>query len=72
MPFDRTGSARAQERFRTGYRFLCFDVPLKSMLEGVRCVLLCMLETVEGELYLLEALEVLRCVLKLWRVGSVC
>src|SRR6266480_1378274 len=34
-----------------------------EMLEGMRRVLLCMLEAVDGELCLLEVLEVTRCVL---------
>ena len=32
-----------------------------EMLKGARRVLLCMLETVEGELYLLEVLNVMYC-----------
>lgn len=32
-------------------------------LEGVRCMLLCVLEAVEVMLYALEVLEVMRCVL---------
>src|SRR6266480_4119154 len=54
-----------------------------EMLEGMRCVLLCMLEAVEGGFCLLEALEVLAaleamrrvllCMLEaVERVGSVC
>ena len=31
--------------------------------EAMRCVLICMLEAVEGELYLLEAMDVMRCAL---------
>ena len=38
----------------------------------MRCVLLCTLEAVEGELWLLEVMRrVLFCILELWRVGSV-
>ena len=33
-------------------------------LEEMRCVLLCMLEVVEGELCLLEAIEAIRCMLE--------
>jgi len=44
-----------------------------EMLEGMRGVLLCMLEAVEGELYLLEVMRrVLHCMLRLWTMGSVC
>jgi len=34
--------------------------------EAMRCMLLCMLEAVEGELRLLEVMEVMRCVLLLY------
>src|SRR6266480_6935319 len=36
-----------------------------EMLEGMRRVLLCMLEAVEGEICLLEVLEAMRCI-PLW------
>ena len=45
-----------------------------EVLEVIRCMLLSMLEAMEGGFCLLEAVEVMRRVLlsRLWRVSSVC
>ena len=43
--------------------FCLLEVEVLEVLEAIRCVIFCMLEIVEGELCLLNMMEVMRCMM---------